>query len=266
MCYAKVKHNIPTIPIVPAMASVNPVKPEEALLPIELADTSAWFLSALAAPLEFDHLSAAAPIDNDWMNWLEGMSAPTTASATANAPVQVAAAPVIAAAAIPQQLPQRQLPFLMDTPILAMDTNMLGLSSPEMSVGQLPSPQLSQTKGSPRNASTTSNNSSSSVRRKRRSAPSSDDEDDDDTHDAAVKRQRNTEAARKSRARKAAKVCGLEQRVELLEEEKGALAVRVAVLQNEASAFAEREAELKRRVEMLEKQLLESHRALVGRV
>ncbi|KAJ3212101.1 hypothetical protein HDU83_005127 [Entophlyctis luteolus] len=260
MCYAKIKHAIPALPAVPAIPAV-PVKPEDPLLPVDLGDTSAWFLSALAAPLEFDHMSSAAPIDNDWMNWLEGMSAPA-------ASMQMPAIPNVAATQKQPQLPpQRQMPFLMDTPILSMDTNMLGLSSPEMSVNHLPSPQLSQTKGSPRNGSNNSTSTNNpAVRRKRRPAPSSDDEDDDDANDAAVKRQRNTEAARKSRARKAAKVCGLEQRVEMLEEEKGTLAVRVAVLQNEASAFAEREAQLKRRVEMLEKQLLESHRALVGRL
>ncbi|KAI8617939.1 hypothetical protein BC830DRAFT_1079565 [Chytriomyces sp. MP71] len=79
-----------------------------------------------------------------------------------------------------------------------------------------------------------------------------------------VKRAKNTEAARKSRARKAAKIDSLEHRVDVMEAEKEALDVKVAVLESEAASFAAREAELKRRVAMLESQLAESHRALVS--
>ncbi|KAI8835779.1 hypothetical protein BJ741DRAFT_606892 [Chytriomyces cf. hyalinus JEL632] len=79
-----------------------------------------------------------------------------------------------------------------------------------------------------------------------------------------MKRLKNTEAARKSRARKAAKVDSLEHRVDTLESEKAGLAMRVAVLESDAASFTCREADLKRRVAMLEAQLAESHRALIS--
>ncbi|ORY47656.1 hypothetical protein BCR33DRAFT_76031 [Rhizoclosmatium globosum] len=82
--------------------------------------------------------------------------------------------------------------------------------------------------------------------------------------EAATKRARNTEAARKSRARKAAKVEDLEHKVDVLESDKSVLTVRIAVLENDAASFNQREQDLKRRVALLELQLAESHRALLA--
>ncbi|KAI8615102.1 hypothetical protein BC830DRAFT_323883 [Chytriomyces sp. MP71] len=81
-----------------------------------------------------------------------------------------------------------------------------------------------------------------------------------------VKRVKNTEAARKSRARKAAKkkIDSLEHHVDVIVAEKEALEVKVAVLEIEAASFAAREAELKRRIAVLEVQLAESHCALLS--
>ncbi|KAJ3073039.1 hypothetical protein HDU99_002048 [Rhizoclosmatium hyalinum] len=89
--------------------------------------------------------------------------------------------------------------------------------------------------------------------------------DFDDLDDAAKKRARNTEAARKSRARKAARVDSLEAQVDALEGDKARLSTRLAVLESDASSFAQREYDLKRRVALLENQLLESHRALLAK-
>ncbi|KAI8611010.1 hypothetical protein BC830DRAFT_1040515, partial [Chytriomyces sp. MP71] len=80
--------------------------------------------------------------------------------------------------------------------------------------------------------------------------------------DAASKRSKNTEAARKSRARKAAKVEDLEHKLEMLDDVNSKLCTRIAVLESNAGSFAEREAVFKLRIAMLEAQLADSHRAL----
>ncbi|KAJ3009910.1 UNVERIFIED_CONTAM: hypothetical protein HDU68_002429, partial [Siphonaria sp. JEL0065] len=133
-------------------------------------------------------------------------------------------------------------------------------ASPAMSTDSncmlIPSPALTDS-GSDYKATFQINNQKTNSRKRQHATPSDEDE-------TVVKRLKNTEAARKSRARKAAKVDGLEHHVEELEMEKGALTVRIAVLENDASSFAQREMELKRRVALLEAQLAESHRALLA--
>ncbi|KAJ3104488.1 hypothetical protein HK100_004046, partial [Physocladia obscura] len=86
---------------------------------------------------------------------------------------------------------------------------------------------------------------------------------DDAGHNAALKRLRNTEAARKSRVRRAAKINSFKLKVDTLEKEKLSLTKRIAVLENNTMSFAQRENDLKRRIATLEHQLMESHRTLV---
>ncbi|KAJ3137223.1 hypothetical protein HK100_000731, partial [Physocladia obscura] len=76
---------------------------------------------------------------------------------------------------------------------------------------------------------------------------------------------RNTEAARKSRVRRADKIDSLILEVDTRKKEKSCLTVRTAVLENDAMGFAQCENDVKRRIAILERQLMESHRALVGR-
>lgn len=79
-----------------------------------------------------------------------------------------------------------------------------------------------------------------------------------------VKRQRNNEAARRSRERKVRRLEELEAQVHSLETEKSDLMIRLAVLDNERSSWMSRERELAHRVLALESQLGESHRALMN--
>ncbi|KAJ3065794.1 hypothetical protein HDU98_010830 [Podochytrium sp. JEL0797] len=79
-----------------------------------------------------------------------------------------------------------------------------------------------------------------------------------------TRREKNTDAARKSRARKAALIESLESKTDTLEQERASLHTRIAVLENNQRSFVQRESDLKTRVAMLEKQLAESHRALLA--
>ncbi|KAJ3206757.1 hypothetical protein HDU67_007961 [Dinochytrium kinnereticum] len=87
-----------------------------------------------------------------------------------------------------------------------------------------------------------------------------DESEDDDT---IMKRMKNTEAARRSRARKLAKLETLEAEVTTLEHDKATLLVRLAVLESEQATFVQRENDLNKRIAQLEFQLAESHRAMV---
>ncbi|KAJ3205528.1 hypothetical protein HDU82_005142 [Entophlyctis luteolus] len=232
----------------------SPDQVAKAVFPIELANSTSF--SSLLASFELDHLIANVPTNNNSANFLDNVAVQIVSTPV---PTKQMASSIRAAnQVISQRFISKDVPMLdfdMDLPVLAF--------SPELSVGQLPSHQSSATKRSSQKTSN-SNGCCCSVSRKRHVPQPSSDEDCNMRNHAAMKRQRNTEAARKSRARKAAKICGLEQRVQMLEDEKSVLTVRVAVLQNEAITLAKREAELKWRTETLEKQLIESHRALIS--
>ncbi|KAI8081391.1 uncharacterized protein BX664DRAFT_340294 [Halteromyces radiatus] len=102
---------------------------------------------------------------------------------------------------------------------------------------------------------------SSSVSRKR-STPSTDDVPMDE---AAIKRQKNTDAARRSRLKKVMKMESLEKRVQELERMNAQLLLRVAVLDSEKSHLQTKEATHESRIKTLESQLAEAHKALASR-
>jgi hypothetical protein len=81
--------------------------------------------------------------------------------------------------------------------------------------------------------------------------------------DLAVKRQRNTDAARRSRLRKAIKMETLEKRVEMLKTDNERLRVKVAVLETEVTHVSEKERRNRQRVLELEAQLAIAHKQLV---
>ncbi|KAJ1547560.1 hypothetical protein HK405_005527 [Cladochytrium tenue] len=86
---------------------------------------------------------------------------------------------------------------------------------------------------------------------------------DELSQEVMIKRAKNTEAARRSRARKNARLETLEVEVGQLEQDKATLLVRLAVMETERASSALREADLSRRIAHLEDQLAESHRAMV---
>jgi len=92
------------------------------------------------------------------------------------------------------------------------------------------------------------------------SAPSSPDE----TDEIALKRQKNTDAARRSRLKKLVKMETLEKQVSELEAENSKLNTRVAVLESEKNGLETKERSLEERVRNLEAQLAEAHKALTS--
>lgn len=81
----------------------------------------------------------------------------------------------------------------------------------------------------------------------------------------ALKRQRNTDAARRSRLKKLLKMEALEKRVSELEGENTRLTTRVAVLESEKSGLESKDKDLQERIRVLEEQLAEAHKALTAR-
>ncbi|CEP18894.1 hypothetical protein [Parasitella parasitica] len=79
----------------------------------------------------------------------------------------------------------------------------------------------------------------------------------------ALKRQRNTDAARRSRQRKALKMESLEKRVIDLEAENERLRLRAAVAESECANIEAKEKRSRVRILELEKQLADTHRSLL---
>ncbi|KAG1049430.1 hypothetical protein G6F43_008245 [Rhizopus delemar] len=80
--------------------------------------------------------------------------------------------------------------------------------------------------------------------------------------EVAVKRQKNTDAARRSRMKKVLKMEQLEEQVKALASENARLTTRVAVLESEKGTLVFKEQSLEDRIRVLESQLSEAHRAL----
>lgn len=89
--------------------------------------------------------------------------------------------------------------------------------------------------------------------------------EEDPADDAAVKRQKNTDAARRSRLRKVQKMETLETRVSDLEKVNAGLLMRVAVLDSEKTNLKAKESSFENRIKVLEAQLSEAHKALSSR-
>lgn len=86
----------------------------------------------------------------------------------------------------------------------------------------------------------------------------------DDSQDLVVlKRQRNTDAARRSRLRKAQKMDSLEKRVLDLEAENERLRLRAAVAESDRANIEAKEKRSRVRVLELERQLADTHKALL---
>ncbi|KAI8813206.1 hypothetical protein BJ742DRAFT_475151 [Cladochytrium replicatum] len=80
----------------------------------------------------------------------------------------------------------------------------------------------------------------------------------------AAKRQKNTEAARRSRQRKMVQMETLQNQVSELQGENSRLNVRLAVVESERDQWVAKENELMERIRNLERQLNESHMAVVS--
>ncbi|CAI2185763.1 20568_t:CDS:1 [Funneliformis geosporum] len=83
--------------------------------------------------------------------------------------------------------------------------------------------------------------------------------------DLAMKRAKNTDAARRSRLRKVMKMESLEKQVAEFKIENNELQTRIAVLESEKKGLEDKNAEKDARVKMLEQQLAEAHERLIKR-
>ncbi|KAI8342656.1 hypothetical protein BC941DRAFT_413452 [Chlamydoabsidia padenii] len=84
----------------------------------------------------------------------------------------------------------------------------------------------------------------------------------EEPEDLALKRQKNTDAARRSRLKKMVKMETLEARVATLESENNGLATRISVLAMEKSGLESKTLDLTERIKVLEAQLAEAHQGL----
>ncbi|KAK9768758.1 hypothetical protein K7432_000361 [Basidiobolus ranarum] len=87
----------------------------------------------------------------------------------------------------------------------------------------------------------------------------------EDSSDIAIKRKRNTDAARKSRQRKVDRISELDKRTSQLQTENNLLNTKVAILESEKKHQRQKELELQIRIQTLENQLSEAHRILTER-
>jgi hypothetical protein len=99
------------------------------------------------------------------------------------------------------------------------------------------------------------------INHKRERSPSLNTQDPQDM--IALKRQRNTDAARRSRQRKAEKMTCLEQQVADLETSNDRLRLRAAVAESECANIHAKEKRSRVRILELESQLAEAHKALL---
>lgn len=83
-----------------------------------------------------------------------------------------------------------------------------------------------------------------------------------DQDEIALKRQKNTDAARRSRLKKLVKMEQLEQKISDLESDNHRLTTRIAVLESEKSGLESKDHSLEDRIRVLEAQLAEAHKAL----
>lgn len=83
-----------------------------------------------------------------------------------------------------------------------------------------------------------------------------------DQDEIALKRQKNTDAARRSRLKKLVKMEHLEERVAELEADNHRLNTRIAVLESEKAGLESKDISMEDRIRVLEAQLAEAHKAL----
>ncbi|KAI9203382.1 uncharacterized protein BJ171DRAFT_476019 [Polychytrium aggregatum] len=96
------------------------------------------------------------------------------------------------------------------------------------------------------------------------------DDHDHESHDSmncdpeTLKRIRNTEAARRSRARKNQRIQVLEDRVQALQSEKSGIILRLAVLESDKASWDRKQREYTERIAKLESQVMEAHRTIAS--
>lgn len=150
------------------------------------------------------------------------------------------------------------------------NNNNNGTSTPVMPTLPLTHPVNNVDVSSPSSPSLNAANLVSNNNRKRSHSSTNENNNNNNNNtlspdEAAIKRQKNTDAARRSRLKKVMKMEALEKRVNELERMNAQLLLRVAVLDSEKSHLQTKEATHEARIKTLESQLAEAHKALASR-
>ncbi|CAG8561378.1 5635_t:CDS:1 [Cetraspora pellucida] len=126
---------------------------------------------------------------------------------------------------------------------------------------------LSSTKSSPVVIvpSKSSPTKSTNGRSRKRSESEIDKDPEIISEELAIKRAKNTDAARRSRLRKVMKMESLEKQVNELKTENSDLQTRIAVLESEKKGLEEKNIDKDNRIRLLEQQLAEAHERLIKR-
>lgn len=225
----------------------------------QMQPTSLHSSPEIATPLDI-HVSPAPklahPPISSYGNAAIGVGGTATAAATdvemadiLNSPIYNFASPATQPIEMAPHLGGQDLPSVLAAFVAAVSAS----STPTSSSIQ---PSATTT---PTTAST-----STTVGQKRSSI---DDEESSSspTDEAALKRQKNTDAARRSRLKKVMKMEAMEKRVHELERMNAQLLLRVAVLDSEKMHLQTKEASHEARVKSLETQLADAHKALSAR-
>jgi len=103
------------------------------------------------------------------------------------------------------------------------------------------------------------------VRSRKRSENEIEKDPETISEELAIKRAKNTDAARRSRLRKVMKMESLEKQVNDLKVENSELQTRIAVLESEKKGLEEKNLDKDNRIRLLEQQLTEAHERLINR-
>ncbi|CAG8517978.1 12255_t:CDS:1 [Gigaspora margarita] len=125
---------------------------------------------------------------------------------------------------------------------------------------------LSSTKSSPVIVSSKSSPTKPANGRSRKRSENEIEKDSETiSEELAIKRAKNTDAARRSRLRKVIKMESLEKQVNDLKVENNELQTRIAVLESEKKGLEEKNLDKDNRIRLLEQQLTEAHERLINR-
>ncbi|CAB4474269.1 uncharacterized protein OCT59_006783 [Rhizophagus irregularis] len=162
-------------------------------------------------------------------------------------------------------LPSVNIPWTTDVTTSSSTDNNVHSSSTSPSVlsnfSDVNSPVLSSNTTS--SASTSPLTTSLRTRNRKRSANEIDKDPIIVADELAMKRAKNTDAARRSRLRKVKRMESLEKEVTILKNENIDLQTRIAVLESEKKGLEDKNAEKDARVKMMEQRLTEAHDRLV---
>lgn len=191
-----------------------------------ISPTSSAMSESSSSSLSGDQKSAKTPCN---VSLFPDIAPPPTSAAAATAPVAVKKQPAPVVAIMPKTT--TILPRIAPRPTSANATPTVMMKEPSTPI----------------------------VSNKRRMMESTTVVDQDEI---ALKRQKNTDAARRSRLKKLVKMEQLEKRVSELESDNHSLTTRIAVLESEKAGLESKDVSLEDRIRVLEAQLAEAHKAL----